>query len=175
MKFELLWTDYCLFFLVLVAAIGLYRGLKQQIFRRACHQILRRRLATVSLIILSIFIAIGLLDSIHFKQATEINGKTHYSTKLYSVLDMLLAPVGMQQEKTYSQPFSLHAYSKETRVIEGVLKQVYPRLKYVPENIKSDRKRDINVMILSLQSVVKSTIIFGVFYGFWLIIYRCFK
>ena len=175
MKFEFLWTDYCLFFLVLIAIVGFYRGFKQQIFRRACHQILRRRLATVSVIILSIFIAIGLLDSIHFKQATEVNGKTHYSTKLFSVLDKLLAPVGMQQEKTYSAPFALHAYSKETRIIDGVPKQVYPRLKYVPENIKSDKQRDINIMILSLHSVVKSILIFGLFYGCWLIAYRFFK
>ena len=86
MKFEFLWTDYCLFILLLVAMFGLFHGMKKAHIRLALKQIFKRRLATASLIVLLLFIVIGLLDSIHFKQAVMVNNQVHYSTHLHNYL-----------------------------------------------------------------------------------------
>ncbi len=120
-----LWTD-ALIFLLIAMLIGLgvmIRG--RQHFRRPLRQIAASRSGMVSLTVLLFFIAIGLIDSIHFK-ASAADGND-----VISVLDTWAAPLRRQGEKTYSAPFAAFGYGKEM-VTEagGTTHWDYPRLKY---------------------------------------------
>jgi peptide/nickel transport system permease protein len=79
----------------------------------------------VSLLVLVFFIAIGLLDSIHFKSSQS------NSHEIISLLDYWATPLRTQSEKTYSAPFATHLYSKEIILSQdGASQWAYPRLVY---------------------------------------------
>ena len=62
-----------------------------------------------SLVVLGFYVAVGLLDSMHFRPALEQKGdatETAYSTEVLSVLDLGLARVRGRAEKTYSAPLA---------------------------------------------------------------------
>jgi len=68
--------------------------------------------------ILTFFVLIGILDTIHFRPAiesasNEANTKT-YSVEVLSVLDVIATPLRNNVEKTYSAPLSTYLYAKET-------------------------------------------------------------
>ena len=82
---------------------------------------------------LSFFLLIAILDSIHIKEKSY-NSQTKsfsYETEIKSVLDIILLPTYENYEKSYSSPFSSNLYSKETIIIKNnIEKRVYPKLLY---------------------------------------------
>jgi peptide/nickel transport system permease protein len=100
--------------------------------------------AMSSLVVLTLFLLVGLLDSLHFRLALPAAAGTQagsagaravaYAVDVKSALDLLLASIANRPERTYSAPLATHAYAKET--MEATAgdggKQVrdYPRLKY---------------------------------------------
>jgi peptide/nickel transport system permease protein len=83
------------------------------------------------------FLAVGLLDSLHYRPALDNKGegKTAYAIEVLSVLDLALTPLRTRNEKTYSEPLATRAYAKESielRLPDGTLRQTrdYPRLKF---------------------------------------------
>lgn len=134
-KFIMLWTDALLYLLLLALMLfGLWA-------RRHVHliepwrQVFHKRLPVAAFMILLVFVGIGLLDSIHYRKAD-------HSTHLYSVFDRIMGPVGQQLEKTYSSPFAINAYTKETIITdEGPTVRAYPRLKYAGADLKSKTER----------------------------------
>lgn len=161
MTLNLLWTDYCLFFMVFIVVLVMKRALKKQHIKTAFKQVFKRRIAIISFIVLVMFVTLGLLDSIHFNKTLTVNNKSHISVKLYSVLDTMLSPLNVTQEKTYSAPFALHAYSKETVIIGDKTAQVYPRLTYPPKRIKSDSQRNQRILMLISAVTLKLLAVIG--------------
>ena len=85
----------------------------------------------ISIVVLSFFMLIAFIDSIHIKNKIwnkEIN-QYIYSNDIQSVLDIILLPTYKNFEKSYSSPFSKKLYSKETIKLEsGIEKRIYPNL-----------------------------------------------
>jgi len=133
-KLEIFWTD-ALIFLLVVCAVGFYIYARRHEHMRApWRQIIRRRLAMASLVLLSVYVIIGLMDSVHFRlpaENTNANQETRYSPEVLSVLDYLVTPLRERAEKTYSMPFATHLYAKETiELPDGTSRREYPRLLY---------------------------------------------
>jgi len=132
-KYVLLWTDILIFVLVIAVSLFVIRARQKEHLRAPWRHVVQRPLAMSAAVVLSVYVVIGLLDSIHFREALEQQeGQTevHYSGEVVSLFDKLVTPMRTQQEKTYSAPFSSHLYAKET--IETPQGQVrdYPRLQY---------------------------------------------
>ena len=91
------------------------------------------RVGMASATVLLAFIAVGLLDSLHFRVQLEgkPGQKASYAIEVLSVLDALAAPLRLRNEKTYSEPFATRLYAKETIDLPGgeTLRD-YPRLKH---------------------------------------------
>jgi peptide/nickel transport system permease protein len=124
----LLSTDIFIF-LLLALAIGyaLYAR-KHEHLRAPWSQVMRSKVGVGSLVVLTLYISIGLLDSIHFNPTGE-NGEQ--SGDAISLFDHLVTPLREQQEKSYSAPFALHLYSKESIDLPGGGQiRDYPRLKW---------------------------------------------
>lgn len=117
-------------------------------------------MALSAAIVLLLFLAIGVLDSIHFK-----SGETG-SDIAESLLDKILAPLGTAYEKTYSAPLALNMFVTETELVDGITKQVYPRLKYPPDFIKTDADK-ANIIKSTLQSAVLYSL--GITFGCWVL------
>ncbi|MGR9072373.1 MAG: ABC transporter permease [Gammaproteobacteria bacterium] len=143
----ILWTDALIFLLVaMLLAVG-WRLHGREEIRRPWQKVMRSRSGMVSLAVLMFFVAVGLLDSIHFKPAAN---KT---SEIVSVLDYLADPIRSRHEKTYSAPFAAYLYSKEyMTVADGRQIWDYPRLKYGGAHLsdpKTERSGDILSRALS--------------------------
>ncbi|HQU80936.1 MAG TPA: ABC transporter permease [Azonexus sp.] len=128
-----LWSDMLIWLLV---AAGIGVGVlvaKTPPLLAAWRRVGANRVGMASATVLLAFIAIGLLDSLHFR--LQLDGKpgqkASYAIEVLSVLDVLAAPLRLRNEKTYSEPFATRLYAKETIDLPGgeTLRD-YPRLKH---------------------------------------------
>jgi len=129
-----LWTDALIYLLLALAAGFAAYASRREHLREPWRRVLRSRVGISALIILGFYVAVGLLDSLHFHPREEgrtESGDSVYSSDVLSLLDLWLTPLREHQEKTYSAPFATHLFAKESielpdgRVIRG-----YPRLRW---------------------------------------------
>ena len=118
-----LWTDALIYLLLVVVGVALPLMLRKPHFKRPLQKITHSKTGMASLMVLMVFISIGVLDSIHYK---DKNNK-----EIISLLDRLAKPLTEKMEKTYSAPFAAYLYSKEMMTLaDGRQLWGYPRLKY---------------------------------------------
>jgi peptide/nickel transport system permease protein len=88
--------------------------------------------ALASAVVLAAYVAVGLLDSVHFRPAlAQKGGETAYSSEVLSLLDVGLAQVRGRGEKTYSAPLATRSYAKEqVELPDGRQLRDYPRLRF---------------------------------------------
>lgn len=137
----ILWTDGLVFLLVALIAFFAYFASRRPHLSQPWKRVARSRSGMVAAVVLSCFVAIGLLDSLHFRPmiATE-NGKPVYSVEVLSVFDLLVKDMKNHTEKTYSEPFSAYSFAMETVVGKGVQQRIHPRLKYGGHHLKNPEK-----------------------------------
>lgn len=122
-------------------------------------------------IFLLIYMAIGLLDSMHYRQrlpGAKPGQQIVYAPEVISVLDAWLAPLRKRVERTYSAPLAAYAYAKETTEDgEGAMTRQFPRLTYGGAHLSDpDAERSIDILRIALQSgAMGIAIILLLFYG----------
>ncbi|KAF3982333.1 MAG: ABC transporter permease [Methylococcales symbiont of Hymedesmia sp. n. MRB-2018] len=127
-----LWTDALIFILLSILVTFSLSVRKKAHLQRPIKKIVTSKTAMISLLVLVFFVAIGLLDSIHFKSSET---RTH---EIISLLDYWATPIREQSEKTYSAPFSAYSYSKETLYLaNGSTQWGYPRLTFAGSHLKN--------------------------------------
>ncbi|RLA06631.1 MAG: ABC transporter permease [Gammaproteobacteria bacterium] len=142
----LLISDYLIWSICLIGGISLAIGLRNPLQRQRWRMILSTPSAMASAIILLTYLAIALLDSVHFRpllpqdEATtngsiEANSEQPNSTVTYaaseiSLLDLLLSNIRKAEERSYSAPLAIYAFSKESLVTAAGTTRAYPRLLY---------------------------------------------
>jgi peptide/nickel transport system permease protein len=149
----ILWTDVLVF--VLLAAIVAYFVY----VRRQPHllvpwrRVIQSAYGMSALVLLAVFVAIGLLDSIHYRPALERKAGegAAYSTEVLSVFDSIVTPLRDRRERTYSAPFATRAYSRETLEIpgpDGKVRQAreFPRLVWGGAHLQDEGGRDRDVL-----------------------------
>ena len=146
-------TD-ALFFalLALLAAYALFSARHAEV-RAPWRKLASSRGAMVSLTIISFYVGVAFLDSLHFKPRLDLReghpapaGHAIYSNEILSVFDVLVTPLREAQETTYSAPLALHGFVKETLTTEpGRLTRDYPRLLHGGAHLhdSGERTRDI--------------------------------
>lgn len=125
-KFIFLWTDIALFALVLAVIGYAWHASRSPNLRATWRKVTRSAPAMCSAVILVIFVAIGLLDSIHFqKRLPPVAGAPStaapvYSPTVVSLLDVLLEDTALaKREKTYSAPLAYQQFTKESILKDG--------------------------------------------------------
>ena len=164
----ILWTDALIYILVLAISGFVVYAMGKEHLRDPWRQVFQHRLGMVSLVVLVIYVTIGLLDSVHFRLPVATQQQTQtvaYSGDVLSVLDLLIAPIREQDEKTYSAPFATHLFSKETVENEdGSRTREFPRLVYGGAHLENPETDKISDIFNHLSSGV----LIGV--GFWAIL-----
>lgn len=131
----ILWTDALIYLLVVATIVFIFWSRGYEHWRMAWQKIMNNRLAVFSIIILSCYMTVGLLDSIHF-QTTRIN----QTNTVESLLDYLISPLGTHEEKTYSAPFARHLSVKEMQILpDGKSVTDYPAVRYYPHLLGTDK------------------------------------
>lgn len=160
----ILWTDALVFLLLLFAVtFGIYAAGKEHL-RGPWQLVVRSRMGVSTLVILSFYVLVGLLDSIHFEPrllTDQPPGAQLQSTEVESLFDRLVQPLRERQEKTYSAPLATHLYAKENiERPDGTVTRDFPRLRYGGAHL-ADPERDWagDVLRLSLIGLVKGLVV----------------
>lgn len=155
----LLWTDALIYLLLVVVIVFIVIARRKEHLREPWREVLRSKMAMASLVILLAYVAVGLLDSLHFRSALPDTGASNqrvdYSTEVLSVLDVLATPLRARTEKTYSAPFATHSYAKETVARpDGTQVREFPRLQFGGAHLQDPlAQRGGDILVRSLQAV----------------------
>jgi peptide/nickel transport system permease protein len=134
----ILWTDALIFALLagVLALVWLIR--RQEHLLAPWRLVAQRPMAMGAALVLGVFVLIGLLDSMHYREKLVDSpaNKPQYSVEVLSVFDALVSGLRTQQEKTYSAPLAMQLYAKEFVQRDGVTVREYPRLQYGGAHLK---------------------------------------
>ena len=158
------WTDGLIYLLTFIGLSFAFYARRHEHLRAPWRQVKRRRLGMSAVVVLSAYLIVGLLDSIHFQEPLENtpdrqtnSQEVQYSGDVVSVLDKIATRLRSRVEKTYSAPFATHLFVKETiEMPDGTQERGYPRLKYGGAYLKDpekDRVADITVNIIKAVTV----------------------
>lgn len=144
-KLTFLWTDVLIYCLLLVVGLYIWRARSKEHLAAPWRKVVRRPTAMASAVILLTFLVIGLLDSIHFREALpnkKPNAPTEYSLEVISQLDRMLNPLRTQTEKTYSAPLATQLYAMENiEQADGRTLRGHPRLKHGGAHLGTELER----------------------------------
>jgi peptide/nickel transport system permease protein len=165
----ILWTDALVF--VLAAAIAGYAlyARRQPHLRRPWSRVTQSASGMSALVVLAAFVAIGLLDSLHYRPALERSGDrggTAYSTEVLSVFDAAATPLRAHRERTYSGPLATRAFARETLEVpgpDGKTQQVreYPRLVWGGAQLKNEADAGADILLRALAGLVLAALAWG--------------
>ncbi len=144
----ILWSDALVFVLLASAITATWYVRRHEHLRLPWRRVARNATAMVSLLVLSLFLIIGLLDTLHYRAALpEKNGEaTVYNPEVLSVFDKLANSLRTQTEKTYSAPLAATLYAKESNVdANGNTRRDYPRLRYGGAHLDDASQREADI------------------------------
>ncbi|MFA6119735.1 MAG: ABC transporter permease [Sideroxydans sp.] len=145
----ILWSDALVFLLIAACIVATVYVRKREHLLLPWRRVAQSSMAMVSLLVLSLFLLVGLLDTLHFRVALPQtnNGEKVYSPEVLSVFDKVVEPLRTHTEKTYSSPFALTLYAKESITdAQGNIVREYPRLRFGGAHLADEVARDVDVM-----------------------------
>lgn len=160
-KPALLWTDLFIYFFTVCILAALIMIKRSPSLRSRLRHVIIRPIGMMSLVILTAYFSIAFLDSIHMRpllqqavtqKASEnqpVNKKIYYAAQAMSLLDILIAPVGQQYEKSYSAPFSLY-------LLKGG-----SRLKHAGSQLNSPSEKTRDIVKITLWAVLRVMLFSG--------------
>lgn len=159
-------TDVLLFVLVAVAAFMIAYIRRHEHLREPWRRVFRRRLAMGAAVVLCAYVAVGLLDSVHFREPLPMrdnSGQVDYSVQVLSLFDLLTTPMRTHIERTYSAPFATRLFSKESVEHNGKAVRIYPRLKYGGAALSDPATQELpDIAHTVLWSIPQGLLIWGV-------------
>ena len=144
----ILWSDALVFLLIAASGLGAWYVRRHEHLLLPWRRVGQSSLAMVSLLVLSLFILVGLLDTLHFRSVLpqQSNGEKVYSPEVLSLFDKLVEPLRTHTEKTYSAPFALTLFAKESLTdAQGNIVRDYPRLQYGGAHLTDVLQRNADV------------------------------
>ena len=142
-------TDLFVFALLLAGLAYGWSASRDEHLRAQWRLILRRPVAMVSAMVLSLFLLIALIDSVHYRPALPATPgqAVSHATDPVSLLDTLLEPLVKARERSYSEPLSAHGFRKQSLERDGQVVRDYPRLSFGGAHLKdpvAERSADIS-------------------------------
>lgn len=133
---SMLITDWLIYAIALITLIAFIYTCCVPHLRTPWKRMLQSRMGMIAATILGFYIVIGLADSLHFK--VSYPNQTYRIPKIQSLLDIALTSIATNQERSYSAPFSTHAYTKSTiRLSDTMKKRAFIRLKQGGAHLKN--------------------------------------
>jgi peptide/nickel transport system permease protein len=130
-------------------------------------RVFRNSAAMASLVFLAVYVALGLLDSLHFRPALERNAEasqTAYSSEVLSLLDVALSQLRGRSEKTYSAPLAVRSYAKEqVELPDGRQLREFPRLRFGGAHLKDEADRRADVLKRAAAGLAAAGILWAAF------------
>jgi len=145
----LLWSDVLIWLLAIAGVVlGVFSS-RNAPLRAAWRRVGHSRVGMASATVLSLFVLIGLLDSLHYRPRLDDGEKDQpvaYAVEVLSLLDAIATPLHTRNEKTYSAPLATRAYAKESIEVIDADRRVhatrdYPRLRFGGAHLGDDEEK----------------------------------
>ena len=134
-----LWTDLLLFALIGVAIAAAFYVRGQPHLLAGWRGVAAGGAAMSALTVLTAFVAVGVLDSIHYRAALggSKGGEHRYAVEVTSLFDLMVSGLRARTEKTYSAPLSAQLFSRESvERADGTQSREFPRLRHGGAHLK---------------------------------------
>lgn len=158
-------TDILIFLLVGLTLAFAWYASRHEHLSAPWRRVAKSRTALGALVVLGFYVAVGLLDSIHYQPRLETkpNGEVIYSGEVRSLFDWLAEPLRANQEKTYSAPLAVHLYAKENiEQPDGSVVRDYPRLAYAGRDLADPSDRWGEIATLAQQGLAGALLVWCV-------------
>ncbi|OUR63892.1 peptide ABC transporter permease [Methylophaga sp. 42_25_T18] len=159
-----LWTDILIYILLAVITVSILYIRQRPHLRTPWRQVFQRKRGIISIMILLCYVAIGLLDSVHFRLALEStkstkNSQQHYSSEVITLLDLVVMPLRQQLEKSYSAPFATRSFVREMQTsTSGTAAYDYSKLKFAGSHLGDEQQKWTDISYTILQSTLWAVI-----------------
>ena len=143
-KIVVLWSDVVVIATFVMLVLYGLRIRASVNLRATWLKVLSDRAAICSAVVLVLFFAVALIDSLHFRRALPDvpHGGAHqvqaYGTSTESVLDLLLWRQVQGRETSYSAPLAIRAFTKDSVLVDGQVRRIYPRLQHAGERLTDE-------------------------------------
>ncbi len=160
-------TDALIFILLALAIVTALYTRHHPHLSAPWQRVGRSPVALGALVVLSFYLAIGLLDSLHFHPRLEpvaeiTTPQAQYSSQVLSVLDVWLTPLREQREKTFSAPLATHLFVKEAiEQPDGSLIRDYPRLEYGGAHLRDPDRRIVDILLRVLWGLIQGAVLWA--------------
>lgn len=164
----MLWSDrLVLLLLVVVLYVIAYIRTKEHLLA-PWREVVHRKMAMVALVVISVYLAIGFIDSIHFRlplPKTTASESTQYQPRVLSLFDVMVKPLRQRIEHSYSAPFASYGLAKETVELgAGRQTRANPRLKFSGAHLTNPATQTVpdivkTVFIALISSLLAWTVI----------------
>jgi peptide/nickel transport system permease protein len=142
----LLWTDALVWLLVAVVTGYAWYCRRHAHLAAPWRRVFHSRAAAASGVVLSAFLLVGLLDSLHYRPELERKGASAYSGEVLSVLDLLAPHLRGRTEKTYSAPFATRSFAREMiEAPDGRQLREFPRLRFGGAHLANEAERTADI------------------------------
>lgn len=163
-------TDLIVYFLVAAIAYFAFAARGEGAVATAWKELRRNRLALACMAVLSLYLAVGVLDSVRYRDPvigeggavvkTE-DGSTAWSPQALSLLDRAFEGMRTNTEKTYSAPFASTLFGKESiEQPDGTAVRDYPLLRHPGSHWLGTDKVGNDVFFMALKGV-RTAIVIG--------------
>jgi peptide/nickel transport system permease protein len=158
----------------LLATVGLLLNwfVRQPYWPSVRRALARRPAARISFAVLCLYVTLGVLDSIVWrdplsddqgKRVYSVPGEVLYEAVPLSVLDRLCTPIRTAHEKTYSAPLASTQLTMETvHLDDGTVVRTTPPLNYPGRHLLGTDKVGSDVLYSTLKGI-RTALILGVF------------
>ncbi|MEZ5445088.1 MAG: ABC transporter permease [Gammaproteobacteria bacterium] len=155
----LLWTDALLFLLLIALGAAFVYVRRDEPLRRGWRRVLASPPAMASAVLLSAFVLIALLDSLHFRPLQAAGEGERYEAAVLSVLDVAVTPLRTHTERSYSRPMDIRALEMTTITgPDGRSRQEYPRLRYGGSHLEDPLERDADLLVSSARALAQAVV-----------------
>jgi peptide/nickel transport system permease protein len=152
-----LWSDWLVFLLALALSLFFIHMARNPVARMRWRTVFASPTGMAAFMVILFYILVALLDSLHFREPLEQSGQSdqvHYSQQVNSVLDLILGDLRGKDEKTYSAPFAVYSFAKETRTLDdGTVVRDFPRLEHGGSHLVNVDEHHHDVLMRSLNAL----------------------
>jgi len=158
-KIVVLWSDVVVIATLLMLIAYAWRIHGSPNLRATWMKVLRDRAAICASVVLVLFFAVAVVDSLHFRRVLSqaasagADQAQAYGTRTESLLDVLLERQVAGRETSYSAPLAMHGFTKDSVDVNGQIERTYPRLKYGGEMLSDDTQWRGDVTRMALVGV----------------------
>ncbi len=164
-----LWSDILFFIMIFTLIFAAISLAKNKLASARWATVFQSKIGVVSFVLILFYLLVAFADSLHFQKRLESLGENdsqvHYAPELTSVLDLALSELQNKDEVTYSAPFAIYSFAKETLELpNGQVVREFPRLKYGGSHLENEADHVSDILKKSSGIIAKTLVVCLLFF-----------